>query len=176
MPSMSQPVCAPCGRVMLCSKTGRYVLEQNTEGEPYKVHHGDEFECPACRARVVVGFGRSPVGEHWQEGFAALLEERQAVRLNPYRRWVDARHGLEPLPKDPDVDDPLPADHAIPDTARWWRETAQALGRVAREAAKERDDYRDQLREAGLLEENPREKGDDDGVEYGHPDEARDDR
>lgn len=102
MASLS-PVCVPCKRVMLISKTGRRVLELDA-GEPYQVHHGDEFECPACKTRIVAQFGARPIAEHWQTSFAEELEERDRFKRNPYRRYVEASRGIEPLPQDPDGD------------------------------------------------------------------------
>jgi len=50
-----RPVCAECSVEMRCSKNGRVVKSQG-HGD-YGYFHGDEYTCPGCKHRVVVGFG-----------------------------------------------------------------------------------------------------------------------
>jgi hypothetical protein len=79
------PICAKCGVEMHCHKTGRRV-GLVSGGNVYQVWSGDEFACPTCRASVVVGFPRDPLGEWDDPGFGELvkLEEgrRNLIRVN----------------------------------------------------------------------------------------------
>lgn len=80
MPTLSSVACANCGRFMQASKTGQVVEELDNQGGPYKVWVCDEFTCPDCGAKVVTGFGRSPIAEHYQREYASV-RERAAYQL-----------------------------------------------------------------------------------------------
>lgn len=43
--------------------------------QPYKIWHGDRWRCPGCEAIIIVGVGREPVREHYQDGFAAMRRD-----------------------------------------------------------------------------------------------------
>ena len=42
---------------------------------PYKLWSGDLWKCDSCGAQIVVGVGRGPIAEHYQENFAAMLDK-----------------------------------------------------------------------------------------------------
>ena len=48
---------------------------------PYKVWVGDLWECQGCGARIVSGFGREPLVEHYQDGFADTIARTNATQL-----------------------------------------------------------------------------------------------
>ena len=78
---MPRPVCVCCRKEMRCSKNGRAVLT-TTDGNPYQLWEGDEYECRECGHRVVVGFGLQPIAEHFEEKMKPWLErERKASNL-----------------------------------------------------------------------------------------------
>lgn len=82
-----KPICIPCQRFFKPKKNGFYFLEgmplengapAGTAGDgkwgPYKLWCGDQFECPGCGSTMIVGTGRTPIAEHYQEDFAKLVE------------------------------------------------------------------------------------------------------
>lgn len=71
------PICCTCACEMRCSKTGRVILLV-ANGHPYQMWHGDEFTCPQCGARAVLGFGADAYSHDWQPDFARLLEVERA--------------------------------------------------------------------------------------------------
>ncbi len=198
-----RPVCVPCETEMLCSKTGRKVMLLDSNAAPYQVHVGDEFECPSCKTRVVQAIVRTPVVEHWQEGFDAYLAEFAALALNPYRRYVRCGPVSQVrLPEDVDGpvvalqlsdrellrswlgaflsflellgpgnigDDEALAVHIGIAYQRLERVPPKAIAAWLASAELELDHDNEGRRER-------REKGDDDGVEYGHPGDALEER
>lgn len=53
---IQRPVCVRCAMEMRCAKNGR-IVQSEAHGE-FGYFHGDEYACPSCDGRVVVGFGR----------------------------------------------------------------------------------------------------------------------
>jgi hypothetical protein len=85
MPTVSNVLCG-CGCFMRVKKNSVTVEELMTDGSPYKLWDADLFECPACGATVITGFGQKPMAEHWQPMYA-----RSRARLAPiYQGRSDA--------------------------------------------------------------------------------------
>jgi len=63
-----------CGRFMRVKRNGVSVEQQLEDGSPYKLWDADLWECPECSAEVIGGFGREPIAEHWQPGYAAARQ------------------------------------------------------------------------------------------------------
>jgi hypothetical protein len=89
-----KPVCVPCQRFFRPRKNGFYFIEamprtgrplpgtQEPEGwTPYKLWAGDLYECEGCGAEIVVGTPPSPIAEHYQPDFDALVERLGARQL-----------------------------------------------------------------------------------------------
>ena len=81
-----RPICVPCQRFYRCIHTGFYFLEgmRKEDGappgklfpqlwEPYGLWSGDKFRCEGCGSEIISGVGRSPIAEHFQKDFAAML-------------------------------------------------------------------------------------------------------
>jgi hypothetical protein len=77
-----KPICVPCQRFYRCVKVGYKFLEgmpkegnpepgtmEPDQWAPYKLWTGDKWRCEDCGTEIVVGFGREPIAEHYQEGF-----------------------------------------------------------------------------------------------------------
>ena len=77
-PTAGPIVCVPCRRFMRCVKNGVTVEELLQDGEPYRLWDADMWECPSCRARAILGFGRGPLAEHYEPTY-----EQQRLRLTP---------------------------------------------------------------------------------------------
>lgn len=60
-----RPVCSTCETEMRASTNGVGVVDYSSFG-PYKVWEADEYECPKCSIKVVVGFAEQPVYEHYE--------------------------------------------------------------------------------------------------------------
>lgn len=75
-------VCVQCNKQMICFKTGAKVLETFNQGQPFQLWDADVFACPECGNKVVVGFGRNPLSQHWHTDF-----EQQLDRWKPTIRF-----------------------------------------------------------------------------------------
>lgn len=60
-----KPVCVECLVEMKPEKNGVYI-ELRTP-QPYQIWSGDMWKCPNCKRKVVSGYGRAPVAEHFDE-------------------------------------------------------------------------------------------------------------
>jgi hypothetical protein len=86
-----KPICVPCQRFFRCQKNDYAFIEampKANSGEgypepgtgdparwtPYKLWHGDRWECEGCGANIVVGVAQRPVREHYQPDFAKAVE------------------------------------------------------------------------------------------------------
>lgn len=90
-----KPVCVPCQRFFRAKKNGFYFIEaMPVAGErpapgisepekwtPYKVWVSDLWECEGCGARILSGFGREPLAEHYQPHFAEVVARVNANQL-----------------------------------------------------------------------------------------------
>ena len=80
---MPKPMCCACARFYRPDKNGVYVLEQKPIGpdrvppgleapdkwEPYKIWVADRWRCDGCGSQIVVGWGSTPVSEHYKPDF-----------------------------------------------------------------------------------------------------------
>jgi hypothetical protein len=75
------PICVACAREMRCRKNGYFFKDYQAAA----IWSGDLFECEGCKARIVVGVGREPVVESYEEGFdrAASHSEFELRRDKP---------------------------------------------------------------------------------------------
>lgn len=55
--------------------------EEPERWEPYKLWTGDLWECQGCGARILSGFGREPIAEHYQPDFAQHVANLNADQL-----------------------------------------------------------------------------------------------
>jgi hypothetical protein len=80
-PTASSIACVNCGRFMKPVKNGQVVEELTTRGDPYRIWASDEYGCTGCDTRVVIGFSRLPIAEHFQEEAYARAKARVAYQL-----------------------------------------------------------------------------------------------
>ena len=89
-----RPICIPCQRFYVVTKTGFYFIEgmpidndakPGTEDadrwRPYKLWVGDKFECPGCNAEIVSGFGGGPISTHHEPDFHERVRQHGADQL-----------------------------------------------------------------------------------------------
>jgi hypothetical protein len=82
-----KPICVPCQRFFRPKKNGFAFIEaypkdghtppgtaMPSEWKPYKLWEGDLWECQGCGAEIVVGAGRLPIAEHYQENFQKAVD------------------------------------------------------------------------------------------------------
>jgi len=71
------PCCVSCKIGYVPLKNDIVVLETMDKEaiEPYKLWSADLVECPKCNNRIIIGFGRSCMAEHYEEGFDAVLSK-----------------------------------------------------------------------------------------------------
>ena len=90
-----KPVCVPCQRFYRPEKNGYCFIEGMPDGSalpglaepeywhPYKLWRGDLWKCQGCGSLIVVGVAQQPLGEHYQDNFAELVERFQPeVQVN----------------------------------------------------------------------------------------------
>lgn len=78
---MPRPICTYCAVEMRCAKNS-YHVELLASGEPYQIWQGDRYECPSCCASVVVGFGRGPVAEVFDDdNYQATLNVEKPLKI-----------------------------------------------------------------------------------------------
>lgn len=82
-----KPICVQCSRFYRIKKTGVSFIEGMPNGNdaepgndeperwrPYKLWHGDLYECPDCGARTISGVGQAPISEHYMPDFDKLCD------------------------------------------------------------------------------------------------------
>ena len=55
------------------ARNGVTVLDYAGFG-PYQTWEADEWECPTCKHRIVVGFGNAPSFHHNEDGFQGHID------------------------------------------------------------------------------------------------------
>lgn len=70
MPTRGNYICANCLTEMRPEKNGVLAEELFDDGAPYKLWMADLFRCEQCNARVISGFARTPLAEHFQPDYA----------------------------------------------------------------------------------------------------------
>jgi len=73
------PVCVECRLAMRPLKNG-VVVEEMSDSESYKLWLADSWKCPSCGSRVITGFAREPLSEHFMPTHQAKLD-REPDRL-----------------------------------------------------------------------------------------------
>ena len=68
-----RPVCVKCKTEMRASNNDTIVVDYASFG-PYKLWSADEYTCPICRYRIVVGFAEQPFVEHFEINFKDHLD------------------------------------------------------------------------------------------------------
>jgi len=61
------PICVKCRLEMRCVQNDRLVRDPEAGGLPSTYWLGDEYECPACKAGIITGFG-NPFAKHSTPG------------------------------------------------------------------------------------------------------------
>ena len=83
-----KPICVPCQRFFRPKKNGVEFVEGMPKEnrapagrkapelwQPYKLWQGDEWECPDCRALIIVGTGRQPIRERHHDDFEFAVNQ-----------------------------------------------------------------------------------------------------
>jgi len=65
MPHIPRSVCVPCRVEMRPSRNGVEVEMLLPTGKPYYQIQADEYQCPKCGYRALVGFARQPYVHHF---------------------------------------------------------------------------------------------------------------
>jgi hypothetical protein len=55
-------------------KNGVPFVEGFGDGRPYQIWESDQWKCSGCGISVLIGFGRKPYSEHYQENFVHCLQ------------------------------------------------------------------------------------------------------
>lgn len=78
------PVCFAC-RIEMRPEQNDFIVEEMAERDrPYRVWSTDLYRCPGCGAKVICGFAREPMAEHWAERYALQAAHAQ-LRYWPRR-------------------------------------------------------------------------------------------
>jgi hypothetical protein len=84
-----RPICVVCHRFFKPIRNGFYFIEgmplmehpdsrNAKDWKPYKLWSGDVWECPGCQATIIVGTGKNPIAEHYQDDFHRKCEQLHA--------------------------------------------------------------------------------------------------
>jgi hypothetical protein len=68
-PTHGSVVCQ-CGRIMRPQRNNVTVEELLENGDPYRLWAADLWACEECGTRVITGFAKLPLAEHWQPDYA----------------------------------------------------------------------------------------------------------
>ncbi len=69
------PCCVDCKTGYAPLKNDIVVLEtMDDQMQPYKLWCADLVQCPKCKHRVITGFGRQHIAEHYEQDFQSQLE------------------------------------------------------------------------------------------------------
>ena len=83
---MPHLVCVECQRKLTPYKSGAFVVVMfNDPAEPYQIFSGDIWACPVCGVKVVAGMGHNAIAQHWQPGFADMLQRAAAAPDTVYQ-------------------------------------------------------------------------------------------
>ena len=70
------PCCVDCRTGYVPLKNDIVVLEtMDDDLRPYKWWCADLVECPKCKHRIIVGFGKNHIAEHYEPGFRRDLDK-----------------------------------------------------------------------------------------------------
>lgn len=84
--SYHRPVCSPCEVEMRPFKNGVVVVDYSARG-PYLLWEADEWACPKCKHKVVVGFGESPIArEGGDEDLPLCVKDAEGKGLARHNR------------------------------------------------------------------------------------------
>lgn len=79
-----RPVCVQCSVDMRPEKNGVYFIEDDGEGNAYKLWATDKWKCPECGVRVLIGFGKAAFSNAFEDDFkrqeAIVMEDPHTVR------------------------------------------------------------------------------------------------
>ena len=67
------PCCTACQIGYVPLKNDILVVEMMEDNKPYKLWSADLVECPICYHRVITGFGRNHIAEHYEPSFQTTL-------------------------------------------------------------------------------------------------------
>lgn len=85
-------VCPKCHIELRCKKNGVYGIEMASFG-PSALWAADLWHCPDCGMEVLLGFGKQPQAEHYEEDFDEQIRQiEQSAQLKGIRFWMN---GLE---------------------------------------------------------------------------------
>ena len=80
---MPKSICVKCEVEIVLVKNGIFVIEMFLHPpQPYKIWSADLWECPTCQHQTVVGFGVTPLAEHFEDKFPAILERAQKSKFS----------------------------------------------------------------------------------------------
>jgi len=60
--------CASC-KTMLRPRTNEIYVAVESDGQAYQIWCADLWECPDCGTQIILGYGREPIAEHYEDKF-----------------------------------------------------------------------------------------------------------
>jgi len=74
------PCCVDCKTSYLPFKNDIVVLEtMDNKMQPYKLWCADLLKCPDCGSRIITGFGKKEISEHYKPDFYKLLDKYETM-------------------------------------------------------------------------------------------------
>jgi hypothetical protein len=80
-----KPICMKCRKFYRPKRNGTYFTEMmpglSGGWRPYKIWMGDLWICKGCGHEIIVGVGRDPLCEHYEDMFKELREGTRADEI-----------------------------------------------------------------------------------------------
>jgi hypothetical protein len=86
-----KPVCSACQMAMRPHRNGVLVVETyNKPPLPYKLWGADEWKCPVCGHKVIVGFSEKAIHAPYTTDVAGVVRRiREAIAEGRFRAWKE---------------------------------------------------------------------------------------
>ncbi len=85
MATYHRPVCSRCEVEMRPFKNGVQVIDYASYGA-YQIWEADEWACPGCDNKIVIGFGQEPFCRNFSPDFPSVLKEVLGSKLVRHNR------------------------------------------------------------------------------------------
>lgn len=88
---MNKPICSECQMAMRPHKNGVLVVETyNAPPLPYKLWGADEWRCPVCGFKVLVGFSEKSIHAPYTDDVQGVVRRiREALSTGRFRAWKE---------------------------------------------------------------------------------------
>jgi len=69
-----KPVCLECCVELKVERNGVFVETVMSQGHAYELWCGDEWVCPDCGHKLMIGYAANPTAQHWETEYRERRE------------------------------------------------------------------------------------------------------